>query len=987
MRIVIDLQGAQGESRLRGIGRYSLAIAQAIVRNRGTHEVLIALNGLLSESIEPIRSAFSEILPPENIKVWFAPGPLSAMNPENIWRRHAAELIRETFLASLQPDIILITSLFEGFVDDAVHSIGLGPVRIPTAIISYDLIPLMQSEIYLKPNPIYDGFYRRTIEFLKKADLYLSISNSSGNELIKYLDINPKYIYNILASAEDCFRPLTVSQKDEQKLRQKYGLTKPFIMYSGATDLRKNHLRLIKAFALLPEEILKNYQLAIVGKTHEEEYKKFTEYAEVHDLTSSNLVLTGKVSDKELIQLYNLAELFVFPSWHEGFGLPALEAMSCGTPTIGSNTTSLPEVIGKEDALFDPFNAFSISQKIAEVLLNKRLHTQLTQHAIQQAKLFSWDNSAKKAISGLEYLYKHPRNKDSKLKFNTSYTKWLTNEIISIPNKNVNETDIMNLANAITHNHRPDSIKKQLLVDISELVKRDAKTGIQRVVRSIISELFAMPPDGFEVKLIYANPNTSEGYRYASKFTQRFFSKSDREVVDDIITISSQDVFVGLDLAHHIVLANQDFYSRLKVIGVKVYFIVYDLLPILNPDVFPAEVQNLHSEWMGVLAKSDGLVCISQAVADEVVHWLETFGPKRINPLKIGWFHLGADLSSSLPSKGLPDNSKEILTQLSTEPSFLMVGTVEPRKRQLQVLLAFERLWAQGHKINLVIVGKHGWNVDLLVEMLRDHPEKNRHLFWLSHTSDEFLEKIYSVSSCLIAASAGEGFGLPLIEAAQHKIPIIARDIPVFREIAGDHAFYFNGDSAAALANSIVEWLGLENPPSSITMPWITWKQSKDQLLSVILHNHWYAEWMQDNTLRFWGNHPKIYSEVGKRLAHSIASAGKSGYLIYGPYIALEPGKYQVTLHGRWNKSSSDTAFIECANDQGRSIVFHKKLNQISFRNGIATLSVSLLQGSTDFEVRIWIDEKTEIEISMIEIKGFEEEMISTNPKLVKSVF
>ncbi|MDR9778211.1 glycosyltransferase, partial [Rhizobium hidalgonense] len=156
---------------------------------------------------------------------------------------------------------------------------------------------------------------------------------------------------------------------------------------------------------------------------------------------------------------------------------------------------------------------------------------------------------------------------------------------------------------------------------------------------------------------------------------------------------------------------------------------------------------------------------------------------------------------------------------LSSTPTFLMVGTLEPRKRQLQALLAFERLWAQGYTVSLVIVGKYGWNVDFLVEMLSDHPELNRHLFWFAQTSDEFLEKLYATSSCLIAASSGEGFGLPIIEAAQHGIPIIARDIPVFREIASDHAYYFKGNSAIALAKCITDWLDLDVPPSSLEIP------------------------------------------------------------------------------------------------------------------------------------------------------------------------
>src|SRR6266568_2090695 len=109
MRIIIDLQGAQGASRGRGIGRYSISLAQAMVRNRRDHEVLIALNGMFPDSIEPIRGVFDKLLSQDNIRVWEAVGPVHPLAKDNSWRRRTAELVREAFLASLQPDVVHIT--------------------------------------------------------------------------------------------------------------------------------------------------------------------------------------------------------------------------------------------------------------------------------------------------------------------------------------------------------------------------------------------------------------------------------------------------------------------------------------------------------------------------------------------------------------------------------------------------------------------------------------------------------------------------------------------------------------------------------------------------------------------------------------------------------------------------------------------------------------------------------------------------------------
>jgi len=234
-----------------------------------------------------------------------------------------------------------------------------------------------------------------------------------------------------------------------------------------------------------------------------------------------------------------------------------------------------------------------------------------------------------------------------------------------------------------------------------------------------------------------------------------------------------------------------------------------------------------------VLSQSDGAICISKSVASELKKWLTDRA--LLQPgFRIDWFHLGADISASIPSQGKPDNAKNLLIRMAENHTFLMVGTLEPRKGHQQILAAFELLWAKEVKINLLIVGKQGWMVEGFVEKMQRHPEFGNRLFWVDSASDEYLEEIYSASTCLIAASEGEGFGLPLIEAAQHKLPIIARDIPVFREVAQDNAVYFSGLNADSLVGVIEKWIDMyrqNNVPDSAGMSWLTWEQSVKFLL------------------------------------------------------------------------------------------------------------------------------------------------------------
>jgi hypothetical protein len=168
MKLVIDLQGAQSGSRNRGIGRYSLALAQAIVRQAGKHEVWIALSNTFPATIEPLRASFENLMPQHRIVVWDAPMPVTEKDPGNTWRRQTGEILREAFLAGLKPDLIHVSSLFEGQLDDAITSIGHLDTATNTAVTLYDLIPLIYPDQYL-PTPASKATYQRKLASLKRA--------------------------------------------------------------------------------------------------------------------------------------------------------------------------------------------------------------------------------------------------------------------------------------------------------------------------------------------------------------------------------------------------------------------------------------------------------------------------------------------------------------------------------------------------------------------------------------------------------------------------------------------------------------------------------------------------------------------------------------------------------------------------------------------------------------------------------------------------
>jgi glycosyltransferase involved in cell wall biosynthesis len=401
MRILLDLQACQASSMHRGIGRYSMALALAMARKSGGHELRIVLNEDYPDSVAAIRKAFDGLVPQSHISTFVTPVPAGEVDPRNAWRVHTAERVRQHYLASLRPDVVHVASLFEGLGDNVVASVPPGGAGFDTAVTLYDLIPLMRKERYLV-DPNMSAWYYRKLESMKRAELLLAISASARQEGIDLLALPPERVVNISSAVDAIFRPRPLAPEARSALLAGFGLKRDFIMYTGGIDYRKNIEGLIEAYAKLPGQLRRQYQLAVVCSIRDPDRFRLERLAAKFNLAKDDLVLTGFVSDDDLVSLYNCTSLFVFPSLHEGFGLPALEAMACGAPVIGSNTSSIPEVIGRPDAMFDPTSVEAISAAMAQVLLDPARAADLRAHGLAQAKRFSWDASAQRAIEAFE---------------------------------------------------------------------------------------------------------------------------------------------------------------------------------------------------------------------------------------------------------------------------------------------------------------------------------------------------------------------------------------------------------------------------------------------------------------------------------------------------------------------------------------------------------------------------------------------------------
>ncbi len=382
--------------------------------------------------------------------------------------------------------------------------------------------------------------------------------------------------------------------------------------------------------------------------------------------------------------------------------------------------------------------------------------------------------------------------------------------------------------------HDDGSHQRQLLIDISEVIQHDARTGIQRVVRGILLPLFAEQPAGFRVRPVFADRN--RGYRYAPVSVTCLQADVSQRVTAPEVVVKPGDIFLGLDLAAHVLPRHQGQLLRWKRSGARICIVVYDLLPILYPQWFKPVRQKTFCRWLRTLAiYADDLICISKTVQGDLFHQLTSRYGMLDGLPRLHTIPLGADLESTMPSSGCTAGEREMFRQVQKREFVLMVGTLEPRKGYADVLDAFEQLWHGGQQTTLVIVGKPGWRTEALQERIRLHPEQYNRLYWFEHASDELLQELYKAAQGVLLASEAEGFGLPLVEALRYGKPVLVRDIPVYREVGKTIVTYFNANEFVVCLH---RWLQAD---SSIQVQQnirqqICWQESVHYLSAIMIN-------------------------------------------------------------------------------------------------------------------------------------------------------
>lgn len=255
----------------------------------------------------------------------------------------------------------------------------------------HDLIPLAYKKEYLSslPEKLYYSLAIRIA--CAMASRIITDSVYSKNEIVKFLGVPADKIEVIYLGCSDEFRILRESSLINE-VTNKFAIDGSFILTIGGSEPRKNIRRLIGVYERIVKETDQEIKLVIVGGNW-----RNTCFDKEGPL-SKDIIFTGPISQNELIALYNAATVFVFPSLHEGFGLPILEAMACGTPVITSNTTSIPEVCGDSALQFNPFDEKDMFEAIVKALESSSLRNELIAKGHERVKLFRWENTLKQTM-------------------------------------------------------------------------------------------------------------------------------------------------------------------------------------------------------------------------------------------------------------------------------------------------------------------------------------------------------------------------------------------------------------------------------------------------------------------------------------------------------------------------------------------------------------------------------------------------------------
>lgn len=359
MKIAIDIRTAGGEKA--GKGWYTFHIVQNLLKMDDTNQYILYTRDKIV-GFDHFKNAQIKLIKGNGLS----------------WHRRVAKDVKKADIdIFFAPSSYIIPALL--------------PKEIKTIVVVHDLVAFLFPNTHNKKAVFIEKIFIK--KALKKADHIFTVSNNTKKDIFHQFNLDKNKITTAYCSASDNFKPIERAKLGE--FIKETNLPTKFFLAVGTIIPRKNYLNLIKAFAEVNKRY-PDYHLIIGGKNG-------WEFEEVYEEISKNYLnkkvhVLGYLSTSSLINLYNLAKAFVFPSFYEGFGIPPLEAMKCGCPVIASFTSSIPEVVGDSALLINPESVEEMANAMIKVIKDEELCTKLRSNGFNQSKKFSWEESAEKIL-------------------------------------------------------------------------------------------------------------------------------------------------------------------------------------------------------------------------------------------------------------------------------------------------------------------------------------------------------------------------------------------------------------------------------------------------------------------------------------------------------------------------------------------------------------------------------------------------------------
>lgn len=714
-----------------------------------------------------------------------------------------------------------------------------------------------------------------------------AVSSYNGEDLRAMGFSCPIYVLPILIPLDD----YDILPASGPMLRYKNDARKN-ILFVGRIAPNKKIEDVIRVFDFYMKHIDAGSRLFIVG--HERGDDPYMESLRtlVDELSlRRDVVFVGHVPFEHIIAYYKLADLFLCMSDHEGFCVPLVEAMKFDIPIVAYSAAAVPDTLGgaglvatsrtpgeaaalMREALTDvavrqrlsaaaaarleDFSTGRIEERLEKlldmVMTGKYAESEITSPpakvcdapppSLAENTREDREDQVKKSPAPppevVDTLPQKPGGTTSVKRtpptpppakpvptekltpFGWAKRKILKPVYLSLRDLAPGIADRVRLSIYDAYFSINPPKPSMIYVDVTQTVRMDIGTGIQRVVNEVFRAMGSIQGD------ITAVRNERSTLLSANQYMEK--SGMTRPGKDQKINTSPGDILFLLDSSWEY---HRDFERILNSSWRLVtYSVIYDMIPVQYPDVVISDLlKKFFTGWHDmVLQKAQGVLCISRSVADVVADYYAKKKFKRKKPLELHYFHMGARMPSA-PSDPRP----ELRSFLTRRPTFLMVGTVEPRKGHGMVLDMMERAGTR-LGIQLLIIGHDGWNNDEVKKRIAG-ASLRENVMWISDADDGELSFAYQSATALIAASRDEGFGLPLIEAAYFGLPILASDIPVFREVTAGHATFFTVMDSHSLESAIDEWIGAPSHPNSRDIPIYTWEDSAREILKIITGN------------------------------------------------------------------------------------------------------------------------------------------------------